>query len=78
MAKSPFPGVISPTVKHYDDLADSQRVDVKVVAAILGVSIPTVWRHAKKGLLPKPHKQGSCTRWIVRELREAMSSAEAA
>ena len=62
---------ISPVVRHFDDMPGNALVDVKVVAAVRGMSIPTVWRHVRKGLLPQPQKNGGCTRWLVRDLRTA-------
>jgi predicted DNA-binding transcriptional regulator AlpA len=61
----------SSTVRHFDELPGSALVDVKVVAAVRGISIPTAWRHVRKGILPAPQKNGGCTRWLVRDLRAA-------
>ena len=62
---------VNPTLRHFDELPGSALVDIKVVAAVRGISIPTAWRHVRKGLLPSPQKNGGCTRWLVRDLRAA-------
>lgn len=62
---------IHPNVLNFDRLPDSARVDVRVVAAIRGISTVTVWRRAKQGLLPAPQKDGGATRWLVGDLRRA-------
>ena len=38
-------------------------LNVKEVAAQLGVSVPTVWRRAHDGDFPKPLKFGHASRW---------------
>lgn len=38
------------------------------VALKLGCGRATVWRYVSKGLLPKPIKIGSMTRWLVSEI----------
>ena len=62
---------IPPAVQHFDALPGSAKVSVQVVAALEGVSIPTVWRRARSGLLPPPQKIGGTTRWLVAALRAA-------
>lgn len=61
------------SLKGFDDLPDSGHVDVKVVAALFGCSVPTVWRRVRSGQLVDPHKLGErTTRWKVGELRAAL------
>jgi predicted DNA-binding transcriptional regulator AlpA len=62
---------LDPKVRYFDELPESALVDIKVVAAVRGISIPTAWRHVRKGILPAPQKNGGCTRWLVRDLRVA-------
>lgn len=38
------------------------------VAQMFNISRPTVWRHTRNGLLPRPVKLGNCTRWVESEL----------
>lgn len=60
-------------LKGFDDLPDSGHVDVRVVAALFGCSVPTVWRRVRSGQLVAPHKLGKrTTRWKVGELRDAL------
>ena len=43
---------------------DTKLLDVKAVAALLGVSQNSVWKwHASGKLAPVPVKIGHCTRW---------------
>lgn len=63
---------ISSSLAGFDDLPDSAHVDVTTVASLRGCSVPSVWRHARLGLLPKPHRVGlRMARWNVGELRAA-------
>lgn len=61
----------------FDSLPDSAHVDVRVVAGIFGCAVPTAWRRAAVGMIPKPHKFGSSTRWNVGELRAALAAVRA-
>jgi hypothetical protein len=58
-------------LEDFDNLPDSAKVPVQVVAAREGISVVTVWRRAAAGLLPAPVKTGGTTRWIVGQLRNA-------
>ena len=56
----------------FDTLPDAAHVDVHVVAAVRGISVPSVWRWARKGLLPQPVRPTpGTTRWNVGALRGA-------
>ena len=58
------------TVKNFDTLPDSALVDIGVVTAILGVSVPTIWRWTKNAAFPGPLRIGkNCTRWRVGDIR---------
>lgn len=59
------------TLRDFDNLPDSADVRVRVVSAWRGISVPTVWRHSKLGLLPEPEKRGGVTTWNVGKLRAA-------
>ncbi|TXI25335.1 MAG: transcriptional regulator [Nitrosomonas sp.] len=61
----------------WDDLPNDAQVDVRVVAVMTGTSVPTVWRHARIGLLPAPRHFGGSTRWNVGELREMLRGKSA-
>lgn len=71
--------LLSP-LENFDSLPDSANVRVPVVAGLYGYSIPTVWRNARLGLIPKPRKLSDrVTAWNVGELRKALNpSANAA
>lgn len=62
-------------LEDFDRLPDSARVRIPVVAALDGVSIPTVWRRIKIGLLPEPEKVGGTTTMLVGKLRRARASS---
>jgi predicted DNA-binding transcriptional regulator AlpA len=56
-------------LKVFDQLPDSQAVDIEVIAAHRGDSLATVWRDVARGVLPKPKKFGSRSRILVGEYR---------
>ena len=57
-------------LEGFDSLPDAAHVDVHVVAAVKGISVPSVWRWARKGLLPQPVRPTpGTTRWNVGALR---------
>jgi len=61
----------------FDKLPDSAYVDVRAVADIHDISVPTAWRWSARGLLPKPEKLGpGTTRWNVGALRRHRAGAE--
>jgi predicted DNA-binding transcriptional regulator AlpA len=50
---------------------DDDAIDVRLVALILGVSVPTVWRQVESGDLPLPFYPAPRTpRWTRKEIRE--------
>ena len=58
-------------VENLDTLPDSAWIRVQVVAIWDGSSVPTVWRKAKNGQLPKPVKlSAGVTAWSVGALRQ--------
>jgi excisionase family DNA binding protein len=46
-------------------------------AALLQISVPTFWRWAANGTLPKPVKLGSMSRWPQSELLQFVERAKA-
>ncbi len=50
----------------------------KEAAAILQCSIPTFWRWAAEGKVPKPIKLGAMSRWPQSEILEIIEKAKAA
>ena len=52
-------------------------IDVRTVAAMLGVDRSTVWRKAAAGFLPKPCHVAGLTRWSRAEI-DAMIKAKLA
>lgn len=71
------PAPIQAALQHFDRLPDSAGARVPVVAALLSVSIPTVWRWSRDGLLPAPTKRGGVTLWNVGALRQALAAKAA-
>jgi len=61
-------------LQQFDQLPDAAHVDVRTVAGLFGISVPTVWRHARSGKLPAPRKIGAATRWNVAELRATLAA----
>jgi predicted DNA-binding transcriptional regulator AlpA len=63
---------ITNTLARWDSLPDDAHVRVVTVAALFDCSVPTIWRWAKVGILPKPHKvSAQMTAWKVGEVRAA-------
>lgn len=63
------------SLQDFDRLPDSASVRLPVVAALFGISPPTVWRWSARGDLPKPQKFGRVTGWNVGQLRERIASS---
>lgn len=51
-----------PALCNFHAMPATGRVRVPTVATLLGVSVPTVWRYAAKGTIPRPTKRacGAC------------------
>jgi predicted DNA-binding transcriptional regulator AlpA len=63
------------SLKLFDSLPDSAHVQVRTVAAVVGVSEATVWRMVKRNQLPTPKKLSErATRWNVGALRSAIAN----
>ena len=67
---------INAALAQFDKLPDAAQVRVPTVAALHGVSVVTVWRWSKNGLLPAPSKRGGVTSWSVGALRRNRASTE--
>lgn len=57
------------TLKGFDALPDCATVRAPVVGALYGISLATVWRWRRQGLLPAPTRLGGLTLWRVGDLR---------
>ncbi len=76
MATKSNHGAIPDSLKNFDMLPDVANVRDKTVAGLFGCSVPTVWRMAKDGRLPRPRKLSDrVTAWNVGELRAALLAA---
>ena len=65
---------LSQALANFDSLPDAAHVDVRVVAPLLGCSIPSVWRWARLKKIPSPVTIGQgCTRWNVGSLRQHLA-----
>lgn len=63
------------SLKHFDSLPDSAHVQLRTVAAVVGVSESTVWRMVNRGTLPAPKKVSDrASRWNVGALRRAIAA----
>lgn len=62
--------------ENLDTMPDSAKLSVREVAGWKGVSINTVWRWVRAGVIPAPKKIGpNCTRWTLGDLRAADKKA---
>lgn len=50
-------------------------LNVREVAGILGISIPSVWRRVSDGTLPRPLKLGGLSRWQLSDVETAIDAA---
>lgn len=76
MAQRTNPGALPDALTTFDKQPDAAHVRDKVVAGLLGCSVPTVWRMAKDGRLPKPIKLSlRITGWNVGQIRAALRAA---
>ena len=67
---------IPDALRNFDSLPDAANVRDKTVAGLIGCSVPTVWRMARDGRLPKPRKLSErVTAWNCGELRAALKAA---
>ena len=58
-------------------MPEKMLLPVAEVAELLGVSIPSVWRYAANGTIPKPIKLGGATRWRRSEIEALIAGEEA-
>jgi predicted DNA-binding transcriptional regulator AlpA len=76
MAQQTTHGAIPDALANFDSLPDAAHCRDKVVAGLIGCSVPTVWRMARDGRLPKPRKLSDrVTAWNVGQLRAVLKSA---
>ena len=62
-------------LSNFGNMPDDAEVSVQVVAALFGITTPTVWRWAASGRLEKPVRRGGVTRWKVRAIRQSLAAA---
>jgi len=60
-------------LRGFDSLPDCATVRAPVVAALFSISMATVWRWRRAGLLPKPTRVGGLTLWRVEDLRRRLA-----
>ncbi len=61
---------IREALANFDAMPDAGTIDVRVFAALLGCSVPTVWRRVSLELLPAPVRVSpGSTRWRVGDAR---------
>ena len=79
MAQQTNHSAIPDALANFDKQPDAAHVRDKVVAGLLGCSVPTVWRMAKDGRLPKPIKLSlRITGWNVGQIRAALNACSEA
>ena len=65
---------IIPALRDFSQLPPEAHVRLPVVKALYACSTASVWRGAKNGTIPKPHKLSPRTTcWNVGELKEALA-----
>lgn len=64
-------------IASFDSLPSIARVPIQVVCGVTGRSRASVWRDVIAGRLPHPVKLGHSTRWVVGDLRDALSTEAA-
>jgi len=57
---------------RFSCLPDDALVDVRVLAAIQGCSVATVWRDVSRGRLPRPQRSGARSRWTAGVARASL------
>lgn len=62
--------------QNFTLLPDDARIDVKSVAAVLGIGVSTVWNWVARGLLPAPSRLGRTTRWAVGSIRKIAAGGQ--
>lgn len=61
------------SVRNFETMPDSARIDVTAVSILTGRSKASVWRDVQAKRLPAPVRSGlRCTRWVVGEIRKAL------
>lgn len=63
------------TLENFDKLPDSAKVPIEVLAARECVSVDTIARRVRSGILPRPEKVGNTTRWRVGDIRAHEAAA---
>ncbi|MPV69144.1 helix-turn-helix transcriptional regulator [Burkholderia sp. BE17] len=61
-------------LQQFDQLPNAAYVDVRTVAGLFGISVPTVWRLTRSGKLPAPQRIGASTRWSGANLRVTLAA----
>ena len=64
---------LNAAITGFDDLPSIARVPIQIVCIVTCRSKASVWRDVGAGRLPKPVKMGRSSRWIVGDLRRALS-----
>jgi predicted DNA-binding transcriptional regulator AlpA len=73
MAQQIKDSALPPSVRNFEAMPDSARINVTAVSILTGRSTASVWRDVKAKRLPAPVRSGlRCTRWVVGEIRQAL------
>jgi predicted DNA-binding transcriptional regulator AlpA len=63
-------------VADFDRLPDLMYLRIRVVAVLFAVSVPTIWKWAAAGRIPKPRNVGpNSVAWTVGDVRRALRAA---
>ena len=64
----------NPPEEEAQERISSSTVDVRQLAAILGCSERTIWRHEGKGLIPGARRVGGVVRWSRQEIDDFLAA----
>jgi len=73
-APSTLSATSAATIRNFDALPESARLDIGVIKALTCKSRATIYRWIAAGILPKPHKLGATHNyWTAGEIRRALA-----
>lgn len=62
--------------QNLSKLPDDARIDVKSVAAVLGIGVSTAWSWVARGIIPPPSRLGRTTRWNAGSIRKIAAGGQ--
>lgn len=62
--------------QNFSKIPDDARIDVKSVAAVLGIGVSTAWSWVARGIIPPPTRLGRTTRWRAGTIRDIATGGQ--